>query len=76
MRCQLGEPNPRMNQINKGARRRLLEQTKGLQIPISGTTGFAHAEVTAGGLALSEVNRKTMEVKTRPGSSSSASCST
>ena len=67
VRCQLGEPNPRMNQINKGARRRLLEQTKGLQIPISGTTGFAHAEVTAGGLALSEVNRKTMEVKTRPG---------
>jgi len=66
-RSQLGDSNPRANQINKRARQRLLEQTKGLQIPISGTTGFAHAEVTAGGLALSQVNRKTMQVKTMPG---------
>lgn len=66
-RCQLGDSNPRANQIDKAARRRLVEETKGLRIPITGTTGFAHAEVTAGGLALSEVNRKTMEVKAMPG---------
>jgi len=63
----LGEENPPLNQINKAARHRLIEVIKGLRIPVSGSLGFAKAEVTAGGLALSEVNRLTMEVKKAPG---------
>ncbi len=66
-RARLREVNPAANQINKGERNRLVENLKALPIPISGTLGFAKAEVTAGGLALDQVDRKTMEVKTLPG---------
>lgn len=66
-RARLREVNPAANQINKGERNRLVECLKGLTIPISGTLGFAKAEVTAGGLALDQVDRKTMEVKEHPG---------
>jgi len=59
--------NPPLNQINKSSRHRLIEQIKNLRIPVSGSLGFAKAEVTAGGLALKEVNRLTMEVKKAPG---------
>ena len=44
-----------------------MESIKGLRIPISGSLGFAKAEVTAGGLALDEVDRLTMEVRKHPG---------
>ena len=44
-----------------------LTRLKAFVIPITGTTGFDHAEVTAGGLALSHVDRGTMEVKGRAG---------
>jgi len=63
----LGTANPQVNQLNKAARHRLIEAFKGLRIPISGTLGFAKAEVTAGGLSLKEVNRRTMEVYRAPG---------
>jgi predicted Rossmann fold flavoprotein len=66
-RARLREVNPAANQINKGERNRLLECLKALPVPISGTLGFAKAEVTAGGLALDQVYRKTMEVKDHPG---------
>jgi predicted Rossmann fold flavoprotein len=65
--ARLGEPNPRVNQIPKSARHRLIDTLKGLRIPISGSLGFAKAEVTAGGLALNQVHRHTMEVRTHPG---------
>lgn len=63
----LPEPNPAANQINKRTRNKLVELFKGLPIPISGSQGFAKAEVTSGGLSLAEVERRTMEVKRYPG---------
>ena len=59
--------NPQLNQLSKAGRHRLVESIKGLRIPISGSLGFAKAEVTAGGLALDEVDRLTMEVRKHPG---------
>ena len=63
----ISEPNPRLNQVGKAERNRLVETLKALPIPISGTLGFAMAEVTSGGLALDEVDRRSMEVKRCPG---------
>ena len=36
-------------------------------VPISGTLGFKKAEVTAGGVALDEVDSRTMQSKLAPG---------
>lgn len=44
----------------KSARRRLIESLKQWQLPINDTRGFGKAEVTAGGVSLTEVDRKTM----------------
>ncbi len=38
----------------------LIQNVKGLTIPVTGTKGFAKAEVTAGGVALSQVDPRTM----------------
>ena len=67
LRAELGELNPQINQVDKTSRHRLIDELKGLRIPVSGTLGFSKAEVTAGGLALSEVDRMTMEVRRAPG---------
>jgi hypothetical protein len=40
---------------------------KRLEIPLEGTRGFAKAEVTAGGVALGEVDSRTMRSKLMPG---------
>ena len=39
---------------------KLIEQIKRLQLPVTGTKGFAKAEVTAGGVSLDEVDPRTM----------------
>lgn len=57
----------RVNAIDKERRHALVESLKALSIPIDGTTGFDHAEVTAGGLALTHVDAGTMRVKGREG---------
>ena len=41
----------------------ITEQLKRLEFPINGTLGYEKAEVTAGGVKLSEVNSSTMESK-------------
>lgn len=61
------DPNPRANQIDKASRHRIVDELKGLRIPISGSLGFAKAEVTAGGLRLKELDRRTMRVYRAPG---------
>ena len=66
-RATLGEPNPQASSLNKTTRHRLIDEIKGLRIPLSGTLGFSKAEVTAGGLSLHEVERTTMEVRRHPG---------
>jgi predicted Rossmann fold flavoprotein len=63
----LGDIDPRPNQLDKQSRHELVESLKGLSVPIDGTLGFDHAEVTAGGLALTHVDPGTMRVKGHSG---------
>ncbi|MBY0524878.1 MAG: NAD(P)/FAD-dependent oxidoreductase [Gemmataceae bacterium] len=52
--------------LSKGERARLVECVKRLPVPITGTLGFGRAEVTAGGVALDEVDSRTMRSKKVP----------
>lgn len=47
----------------RGERLQLVRAVKQLEIPLSGTLGFEKAEVTAGGVALNEVDSRTMQSK-------------
>jgi predicted Rossmann fold flavoprotein len=53
--------------LTKEERTRLVRAIKHLRIPLSGTLGFKKAEVTAGGVALDEVDSRTMQSKLVPG---------
>jgi predicted Rossmann fold flavoprotein len=53
--------------LNRDDRTKLVRTIKGLRVPVTGTLGFEKAEVTAGGVALDEVDSRTMESKRRPG---------
>src|SRR5204862_7197718 len=52
--------------LSKGDRANLVRQIKRLSIPVTGTLGFKKAEVTAGGVALDEVDSRTMRSKREP----------
>jgi predicted Rossmann fold flavoprotein len=67
LQAGIGEPNPRAVDLSRSARHHLVDALKGLAVPITGTTGYDRAEVTAGGLALHQVDRKTMAVRGHPG---------
>lgn len=54
-------------EVSKKNRIDLLEKIKNFSIPLHGTRGYSKAEVTAGGVVLSEVNPQTMESKMVPG---------
>ncbi len=55
-------PPDRMGpELSRDERRRLVTALKELALPISGTLGFEKAEVTSGGVALSEIEPKTLE---------------
>lgn len=60
-------PGRRVAELEKSERARLLQAVKHLAIPITGTLGFKKAEVTAGGVALDEVDSRTMESRLVPG---------
>ncbi len=49
--------------LSKEERTRLVRQVKALAVPVTGTLGFKKAEVTAGGIALDEVDSRTMRSK-------------
>ncbi len=49
--------------LSKPDRMRLVQSVKRLRIPVTGTLGFGKAEVTAGGVALDEVDSRTMQSK-------------
>jgi predicted flavoprotein YhiN len=53
-------------EFSKAQRRRLVQTVKRLDIPVAGTMGFRKAEVTAGGVALDEVDSRTMQSKIVP----------
>ena len=53
----------RAAEFSKAGRGLLVRAIKSAEVPITGTRGFAKAEVTAGGVALDEVDSRTMESK-------------
>ncbi|MBL8792829.1 MAG: NAD(P)/FAD-dependent oxidoreductase [Planctomycetia bacterium] len=52
--------------LTKGERTLLVQSMKRLRLPVKGTLGFQRAEVTAGGVALAEVDSRTMQSKLVP----------
>jgi predicted Rossmann fold flavoprotein len=63
-----GLPADRMGpDLSRDERKRLVAGIKGLRLPVSGTLGFAKAEVTSGGVSLEEVESKTLESRLQPG---------
>lgn len=61
------DPKLRAAEASRPARRKLAAAMKTLSVPVTGTLGFAKAEVTAGGAALSEIDPRSMESKIAPG---------
>jgi predicted Rossmann fold flavoprotein len=66
--AKAGVPADRkLSELGREERRAVVRTIKGLPVALSGTQGFEKAEVTAGGVALDEVNPKTMESRKVPG---------
>ena len=61
------EGNPAMSQLNKATRKDLVRVLTELELPVTGDRGWSYAEVTAGGVPLSEIDRRTMESRVTPG---------
>ena len=61
------DPQRRAAEVSRDERQRLVAWLKQFDIPVSGTLGFNKAEVTAGGVALDEVDSQTMESRLVPG---------
>jgi predicted Rossmann fold flavoprotein len=53
--------------LSRADRTRLVHAVKRLRLPITGTLGFGKAEVTAGGVALDEVDSRSLRSKRAPG---------
>lgn len=60
-------PEKPLAEVSKKNRNDLVERIKNFVVPLHGTRGYMKAEVTAGGVVLSEVNPHTMESKLVPG---------
>ena len=61
------DPTTRGSDLRKDTRRALARAVCECVIPITTSRGFTFAEVTAGGVPLSEINPKTMESRACPG---------
>jgi predicted Rossmann fold flavoprotein len=55
------------DRLSLPARRNLIATIREYRLPVTGDRGFTHAEVTAGGVPLSEVKLQTMESRVCPG---------
>jgi predicted Rossmann fold flavoprotein len=60
-------PDRRAAELTRGERQSLVGRLKRLEIPVAGTMGFRKAEVTAGGVALEEVDSSTLQSRRVPG---------
>jgi predicted Rossmann fold flavoprotein len=60
-------PDRRGAELSKSERARLVDQLKQCEIRVTGSRGFDKAEVTAGGVALDEVDSRNMQSKLVPG---------
>jgi predicted Rossmann fold flavoprotein len=56
-----------LSQLPREARRLLVRATTERPLPVSGSRGYNYAEVTAGGVALTEIDPSTMESRVCPG---------
>ncbi len=65
--CDLYVPSRPLKQFNGRELADIAEKIQRLQITPAGTEGFKKAEVTAGGVATSELSSQTMEAKRVPG---------
>ncbi|GIW88762.1 MAG: flavoprotein [Isosphaeraceae bacterium] len=54
-------------ELSRDERQRLVTALKALRLNITGTLGFAKAEVTSGGIPLPEINPATLESRIQPG---------
>lgn len=61
------EPQTPAQQLTREARRALVRSITQLSLPVAGNRGFTYAEVTAGGIPLSEIRLETMESRVCPG---------
>tara|TARA_Y100000589_G_scaffold299380_1_gene308754 strand:+ start:1309 stop:2559 length:1251 start_codon:yes stop_codon:yes gene_type:complete len=61
------DPNERLGQLSRDQRRAFARTCTNLTLPIEGDRGFTHAEVTMGGVPLSEVRLDNMESRIVPG---------
>jgi predicted Rossmann fold flavoprotein len=57
----------RLGEFSTSERTHVLERLKRCEIPVKGSRGFEKAEVTAGGVALDEVDSRDMQSKLVPG---------
>lgn len=60
-------PDRRAAELSTAERTQLVERLKRCMVRVTGTRGFDKAEVTAGGVALAEVDSRTMQSKLVPG---------
>lgn len=65
--CDLYAPSRPLKQFNGRELAGIAEKIQRLQVTPAGTEGFKKAEVTAGGVATSELSSQTMEAKRVPG---------
>lgn len=61
------EPAQTLAQLKREDRRRLIDTLVRCELPWSGDEGYRKAEVTGGGVSLSEVHPRTMESRKHPG---------
>lgn len=61
------EPSTPVNRLTREARRALVHAATRHVVPVTGDRGYTYAEVTAGGVPLSEVHLSTMESRVCPG---------
>jgi len=61
------DPHTKAGELSKLLRSAWVQWHKRCRIPVTGTRGFGKAEVTAGGVALNEVDSRSMESRLVPG---------
>jgi predicted flavoprotein YhiN len=61
------DPATPAGRLARESRRNLVHALTGLPLPILRDRGWNHAEVTAGGVPMGEINFRTMESRTVPG---------
>ncbi|MFM8978978.1 MAG: NAD(P)/FAD-dependent oxidoreductase [Planctomycetia bacterium] len=67
--CQVAGAGPDLPAagVSREVRHALVQALKRLELPVAGTRGWDHAEVTAGGVALDEVDPGTLASRVAPG---------